>query len=141
MHLLKFEKWVFLLVLFCSVILYVYEASAQDDASVIGSKSHVFRYVPENDQKEKPADPWFGKDKVQHFVASAFLTTAGYLTLNEPFDKSQNTSFIFGSSLSLGAGVSKELQDLNSQKGHASYKDLAADILGIGFAVLMIKVL
>lgn len=46
----------------------------------------------------------------------------------------------FGSSVPLGFGVGKEIYDRKSKKGHASFKDLVADILGIGLAALIIEI-
>ena len=96
--------------------------------------------IPKNLEKTGHKDPWIGRDKIQHFFVSAFITSFGFLIMYEPLNSSENNSLSVGSGISLGFGVGKELYDLKSKKGHASYKDLVADLLGIGFAVLIFKI-
>ncbi|MFQ5601640.1 MAG: hypothetical protein ACE5HS_00060 [bacterium] len=86
-------------------------------------------------------DAYFGKDKIQHFLASAFITGLGFAVMREPFDASQKESLFVGGGAAFTLGLSKEIYDWKGKKGHASYKDLIADILGIGLAVLIIKMM
>jgi len=86
-------------------------------------------------------DPWFGKDKVQHFVVSAFLTGYTYVALKESLDVGQNRSTYWASGISLSLGVGKEVADLKRKRGHASLKDLLADILGVAAAAFVIQIL
>ncbi|MFQ5752684.1 MAG: hypothetical protein ACE5HI_11870 [bacterium] len=99
------------------------------------------RFAAAIKKKEKQKDPWLGEDKIQHFFASAFITGFGFLIMREPLDSSKNNSIYFGSGVSISLGIGKEIYDWRSKKGHASYKDLIADILGIGCAVLIIKII
>lgn len=92
-------------------------------------------------QKIQKKDSWLGEDKIQHFFAAAFVTGSAFLLMREPLDSSENNSLYFGSGVSLGLGIGKEIYDWKSEKGQASYKDLGADILGIGFAVVLIKII
>jgi len=84
-------------------------------------------------------DSWFGIDKVQHFLVSALLTTAGYATAREGCDYSKPHSLYFGSGMAFGLGVAKEVHDHTSKTGNPSFKDLTANALGIGFAALFIN--
>lgn len=97
-------------------------------------------YLPLRLEKSQSHDAWFGKDKIKHFLASAFITGFGYLIIHEPFDASENPSVYGGSALSFGVGLSKEMYDWKSKKGQASYRDLVADVFGIAFAVFILKV-
>ena len=68
------------------------------------------------------ADPWFGRDKLLHFAAAGSLAVVGYanasmLTENRPARAAA------GAALAVGAGVAKELWDLDGH-GDASWRDL-----------------
>ncbi len=89
----------------------------------------------------KHKDPWPGKDKFQHFLVSAFLTGYTYLALKESLDVSKDHATVWGGSVSLSIGIGKEAFDLKSKKGHASFKDLLADVLGVASAVFFIQIL
>ncbi|MFQ5708181.1 MAG: hypothetical protein ACE5HO_12060 [bacterium] len=91
-------------------------------------------------KKDRPPDRWLGHDKVKHFLASAFITGAGFLLMHDPLDWSENDAVYGSSALSFSVGLSKELYDWKSKKGQASFKDLFADLLGLGFAVFLIKI-
>ena len=91
--------------------------------------------------KDYAKDRWLGEDKLQHFFVSAFLTGVGYLIVREPLRTSENRSVYYGSGFSFSVGLGKEIYDLQSKKGHPSFKDIVADLLGIGVAVLLIKTL
>src|SRR5437667_5464812 len=74
------------------------------------------------------ADPWFGRDKLLHFAASGSLAVVGYasasmLTENRP------ARIGAGAALAVGAGVAKELWDLDGH-GDASWRDLSWDLIG-----------
>jgi len=84
-------------------------------------------------------DEWLAKDKTQHFVVSALLAGFGFAILREPLGRSEKQSFYFSGGVVLSVGIGKELYDLKKPKGHASFKDLAADILGIGITLFLIK--
>ena len=92
-------------------------------------------------ENEKSADKWLGKDKFQHFFVSGFLTAYGYAFLHQAIKSPENTS-VYVSSVGVAAlGVGKEIYDLKSKKGQPSFKDILADLLGIGTAFLFVKVL
>ncbi|MBD3376689.1 hypothetical protein GF406_16760 [candidate division KSB1 bacterium] len=85
-------------------------------------------------------DRWFAKDKADHFVTSAFLTGMGYYAARQEMDSSLPASKNIGIGFSLSLGIAKEVYDGTSQTGTASWKDLVADILGIGFGYLLISI-
>jgi len=101
----------------------------------------VIQLINLQDKGISPKDSWFGKDKVQHVFGSAFITGLGFLMFREPLNRSENTALYSGSSVAFGLGVSKELYDRKSKKGRASYKDLVADLLGIGLTAFLIKII
>ncbi len=81
------------------------------------------------------ADPWFGRDKLIHFAASGSLAVVGYasasmLTENRP------VRIGAGATLALGAGVAKELWDLDGH-GDASWRDLSWDVIGAATGLLV----
>jgi putative lipoprotein len=81
------------------------------------------------------ADPWFGRDKLVHFAASGSLAVVGYagasmLTENRP------ARLGAGAALAVGAGVAKELWDLDGH-GDASWRDLSWDLLGAATGLLV----
>ena len=84
-------------------------------------------------------DAWLAQDKAQHFVVSALLAGFGFAILREPLQRSEKQSFYLSGGLALSIGIGKEVSDLKKPKGHASFKDLVADFLGIGITLLLIK--
>jgi uncharacterized protein YfiM (DUF2279 family) len=80
-------------------------------------------------------DPWFGPDKVLHFAASGSLAMVGYagaamITVSRPERAG------VGAGLAVGAGVAKELWDLDGH-GDASWRDLTWDLVGASAGVLV----
>jgi len=85
------------------------------------------------------SDPMFGRDKVHHFLSSAFLTTAGYYFCREEKGFSRVASCQGGVSFSLSLGLLKEIRD-GRQPGNAfSVKDLFANILGTAVGLLIVS--
>ena len=74
---------------------------------------------------------YFGvaEDKYKHFILSAVLVFIFYVACH---------SIIIASVCSFIIGVLKEIYDKVSGKGVADMKDIAADIVGIGFAVIIL---
>lgn len=97
-----------------------------------------FRVVLAEEEERK--DAWLGADKFKHFLVSALLTGFGYVTLREPLDASEEASVFGGGGFALGVGLGKEVYDWKSRKGQPSYKDLVADLLGIGFAIFLFRI-
>ncbi len=80
-------------------------------------------------------DPWVGPDKAFHFSASAAAAMAGY-GASATFLETPRARLVYGASVSLAAGIGKELWDA-SGNGHPSWKDLAWDVAGlaVGLAI------
>ena len=74
-------------------------------------------------------DSWTGKDKAQHFLASAALAAAG-----TAYGEHQNWSDAkcrnFGLLFSIGIGAGKELYDSRQGGSGWSWKDFAWDVAG-----------
>lgn len=135
----KLDCFFFIFVLFfCFVCWEPLCGSAQNETSDLSGK---LNQVVKQMTASKRKDPWLGKDKFQHFLVSAFLTGYTYLALNESLDVSKDHATVWGGSVSLSLGIGKEALDLKSKKGHASFKDLLADVLGVAFAVFFIQIL
>jgi uncharacterized protein YfiM (DUF2279 family) len=84
----------------------------------------------------KPAgsipDLWFGKDKARHLVASFLLVGAASRWYGHQVGMGKKEErIVFGMGATLVIGAAKEVWDGWSGKGRASWKDLAADILGL----------
>jgi uncharacterized protein YfiM (DUF2279 family) len=84
-------------------------------------------------------DKWLGKDKFDHFTASAFLVGLGYFAAHKELDRSIPASQNAAVGFSFTIGIGKELYDKYSKKGTPSYKDLLADALGCAAAFLIIN--
>ncbi|MBF1996308.1 YfiM family lipoprotein [Serratia symbiotica] len=74
-------------------------------------------------------DNWTGKDKVQHFIASAAMAAAGsaYGT-HQNWNEARCRSF--GLAFSIGIGAAKELYDSRAGGTGWSWKDFAWDVSG-----------
>jgi putative lipoprotein len=89
-----------------------------------------------NSQFQKPhlkitlSDSWFGRDKVHHFLTSAFLSGVGYYFFHEEQHYSNRFSQQGGFCFSISLGLAKEVRDGLKPDNAFSLKDLAADILG-----------
>ena len=62
-------------------------------------------------------DRWFSIDKLYHFIVCMALTV------------------VFGWLVSIMAAVAKEIYDIN--KSGFSYKDLTADVIGVGVGMII----
>lgn len=74
-------------------------------------------------------DSWTGKDKAEHFAASAVLAAAGTAYAhNQGRNEAQSRSF--GLMFSVGLGAGKELYDSREAGSGWSWKDFSWDIAG-----------
>jgi putative lipoprotein len=76
-------------------------------------------------------DPWFAKDKYEHFAFSAFTTMGTAKILHRHFEMNKNKSLAFGIGFTISLGAAKEGIDSRSKKGVASIKDFIWDIAGV----------
>ncbi len=81
------------------------------------------------------ADPWWGRDKLLHFSASASLAIVGYAGTSMGTEN-RAARAAGGAALAVGAGAAKELWDLDGH-GDASWRDLTWDLIGAATGVLV----
>jgi len=122
----------FKLTIFCLVFFFCSSVGASENFHL--KKKNVAQF-------KNSKDSWFEVDKLDHFLASAFFTGLGYGTFRNNLNKSVQTSIVFSTSITLGLGISKEAYDSVSRNGNPSFKDLVADLAGIIFMTVLIKVL
>jgi uncharacterized protein YfiM (DUF2279 family) len=87
--------------------------------------------------KQEVPDRWFAWDKAEHLGVSAFLSGVSYSVFRDFYHNDEESSMYFSATLTLGLGLGKELHDSKRPGGRFSYKDLLADILGIGLGLLI----
>ncbi|HDP68585.1 MAG TPA: DUF2279 domain-containing protein [Candidatus Marinimicrobia bacterium] len=85
-------------------------------------------------------DPWFGFDKLKHLSSSFILTTTGYYVQTRMVALPEQQSLSNAGMLTISLGLGKELLDRRKPGGIFSYRDLVANLTGVGLAVLFIKV-
>lgn len=83
-----------------------------------------------------PGDHWFGADKVKHFFMSAFVESITYSALRTA-NVRHDPALIAASTVTLGAGIGKELYDHHSY-GLFSVKDLTWDVAGNAAAMALL---
>jgi len=139
-HKLRFCILVYVLAMGCFAELY-----PQDDAMQLhkeqgrSPESQQEREATKADQENRNGkESWLGKDKFQHFAGSALLMAGSFLTFREALHRSEPASLATGGTLTFAVGAGKELHDKNSETGHASVKDLVADVAGIAFTMIII---
>lgn len=83
-------------------------------------------------------DSWFGRDKAKHFVASFLIAGAGSWWTRHRCGRGRGESVRFGMGFALSLGVVKEFCDGRSPRGRFSWKDVAADLLGVSLGGLLL---
>ncbi len=86
------------------------------------------------------SDPWLAKDKADHFIVSAFITGCTFYAARQEAHLSYNGGRNLAVGVTISLGFFKELYDGLSGKGHASAKDLTADVLGAGVGYLLLSI-
>ena len=84
------------------------------------------------------ADTWLGKDKAQHFITSFLLVSFGSVWHSVHHDNGPGQDVRFGMGLTLGLGIAKEFMDLSVPNGRFSWKDIVADLAGMGLGGLLL---
>lgn len=100
------------------------EIPASNDSLAIGSQ-----------QK----DGWLSTDKAAHFAVSAFITAGSFYVLHQEQGFERDKSLLLSAGLALAFGIGKEIYDRRNSKQGASWNDLAADVVGIGVAVISLR--
>lgn len=75
-----------------------------------------------------PRDPWFGRDKLLHFTASALIQTAAHSTFRWRGASYERASW-GAAAVTASAGIGKELWDRHRRRDF-SFRDLAWDGIG-----------
>jgi uncharacterized protein YfiM (DUF2279 family) len=88
-------------------------------------------------QPEKEKDEWFAFDKFFHVAASAGITGLSYHFYHCQFNNPYKNSVYFSLSVAGTAGIGKEFVDYKYRKTGWSWKDLAADAVGISLGYLL----
>jgi len=73
-------------------------------------------------------DPWFGRDKVLHFSATALIAGGTYALAATQFD-ARYPPLLLGAGAGIAVGAAKEIAD-GLGYGDPSWKDFAWDVLG-----------
>ncbi|MBN2010297.1 VanZ family protein [candidate division KSB1 bacterium] len=83
------------------------------------------------------SDTWHSKDKVDHLLSSALLCAGTLYWARSEQNWSLRRSRIVGVSIPLAIGLLKELWDGFQPNHVASWKDVYADVAGIGVGFVM----
>jgi len=95
--------------------------------------SHDVRYT----KKFTMDDSWVSTDKYHHALVSTFIMSSLYFFERENLNISNQAAISVSVSTTMAIGLGKELLDKRSRHGVASYKDLIADLIGIGVGYLL----
>jgi uncharacterized protein YfiM (DUF2279 family) len=93
--------------------------------------------------KSVPAvqDQWLARDKARHLLASFMLTGAAMYHLHFREGWTPSESRIAGAGVTFGLGLAKEWRDLFKPEPYNrfSWKDMVADLAGIGLGILFLE--
>jgi uncharacterized protein YfiM (DUF2279 family) len=110
----------------------------------IASSGHQHGYRVHNDlstyaltHQQDYEDPWLGNDKFLHLFASAGITWFSYDVYHRHYHNAVDRSIYFSFSLASASGIGKELYDAKIRKAGWSWKDIAADGVGIALGYLL----
>jgi uncharacterized protein YfiM (DUF2279 family) len=98
---------------------------AMPDSSWLASKST--RY-----------DSWLGKDKFDHSMVSAGLVATQFYVFHQELEWSTPRSRRIAAGSTLVIGIAKEIYDKAGRRGTPSWKDLLADLAGIGLGIMLV---
>ena len=77
------------------------------------------------------------EDKVDHFLASAYLAAVVYYIAREETSLSDESALVLSAGISFTIGLGKEYYDKKSGKGNASCKDIIANVCGLAVGLLL----
>ncbi len=120
----RFRKIVFFLSLGVSLVAQISWADQECDVSFV-------IHPPQHDTL-KVSDKWMSWDKLEHLGVSAFFSGVFYNMFHDFYNNDRKSSTCFSATLTLSLGLGKEFYDRKTPPGRFSYKDLVADIVGIG---------
>ena len=82
-------------------------------------------------------DRYFAPDKAKHFLAGMIATIFIYQSFENQLTPKENRYLAGGVTVSLG--VLKEIYDKSKPENHFSWKDLVADVLGMGMGFVLVN--
>ena len=83
-----------------------------------------------------PGDEWFARDKLKHFLVSAFTQSVAYASL-QAAGADRTTALAGATAATLGVGIGKEWLDRRGG-GAFSGRDLVWDAAGAGAATVLL---
>lgn len=87
--------------------------------------------------EQQREDPWLAMDKFLHLAASASITGLSYHVYHCQYHNAVDPSICFSLSIATASGVGKELYDVKIRRTGWSWKDIAADGIGIALGYLL----
>ena len=94
----------------------------------------------EKGKKMESQDKWLSPDKGYHVMGSMISTTlVGQISLRS-FGTSTEKSQVIGAGATFTLGFVKEINDLHKQQNYFSWKDLAADGVGIIIGIILLSI-
>lgn len=110
-------------------------AQAADSTRLEPSASVVLRPAPpraDSVQHAPPPDRSLGRDKLLHFTGSAALTLSAQYLATDKGGLSNTEALPLSAAVTLSVGLTKEVVDSRRDRHPLfSWKDLAADVLGV----------
>lgn len=83
-------------------------------------------------------DGWLGKDKFDHAMMSAGLVATQFYAFHQELEWSAPRSRQIAAGSTLVIGIAKEIYDKAGRRGTPSWKDLLADLAGIGLGIMLV---
>jgi len=91
--------------------------------------------APNQEPRKKAKDPWFGRDKLKHFVVSMALAGVGYYVSHEKLKMRKENARVASAGAAFTLGWGKEIYDRKHSATGFSRRDLVADALGCGAGI------
>jgi putative lipoprotein len=85
-------------------------------------------------------DKWFTRDKMDHAITSAFVTAFGYYVARKECELTVRGASRSAIGFSFSLGLGKEVYDCTLRKSRFSIKDIAADLVGSGIGLLLLRI-
>lgn len=83
-------------------------------------------------------DPWFGEDKVKHFLTSFVVTSLSASAARTAGLEPRESAFV-GVGAGVTVGVWKEIRDIGRRGETASLRDLTWDLAGVGASYAVMR--
>jgi len=113
--------------------------SAGIDFKIVEEQKNLVN-LQQNEEIRSISDPWFSPDKGSHFIGS-LICTIGFAKSMQEFSNVKNDKSVYwGTGIALSLGLGKEIRDSFQPGNIFSYKDIAADCLGIGLGIMLLRV-